>query len=74
MAFHSIRWMGAFVSVFASIAQGASGFPPPSCDCPNCAAIPTVSEWGLVVMTLLALSVGTVLFGRRQRVGVHGRI
>ena len=29
--------------------------------------IPTVSEWGLIVMTLLLLTVGTVVFGRRRR-------
>ena len=29
-------------------------------------AIPTVSEWGLVVLTLLGLAVGTILFGRRR--------
>jgi hypothetical protein len=30
-------------------------------------SIPTVSEWGLVVMTLLVLTVGTVVLGRRRR-------
>lgn len=29
--------------------------------------IPTVSEWGLMVMTVLVLTVGTVVFGRRRR-------
>lgn len=29
-------------------------------------AIPTVSEWGLVIMTLLGLSAGTIIFGRRR--------
>ncbi len=29
--------------------------------------IPTVSEWGLVVMTLLVLTAGTVVIGRRRR-------
>ena len=28
--------------------------------------IPTVSEWGVVVMTLLVLTVGTIVFLRRQ--------
>ena len=28
--------------------------------------IPTVSEWGLIVMTLLGLTVGTILLGRRR--------
>ncbi len=31
------------------------------------AGIPTVSEWGLMVMTLLALTAGTIVFGRRCR-------
>ncbi len=34
--------------------------------CP--AGIPTVSQWGLVVMTLLVLAAGTVVLGRRQPV------
>ncbi|MCH8150396.1 MAG: hypothetical protein IH987_20860 [Planctomycetes bacterium] len=29
-------------------------------------AIPTVSEWGLVVITLLGLATGTILYGRRR--------
>lgn len=28
-------------------------------------SMPSVSEWSLVLMTLLALTVGTILFGRR---------
>ncbi len=37
-------------------------------DCGPCEpAIPTVSEWGLIVMTLLALTAGTIVFGRRRR-------
>jgi hypothetical protein len=35
--------------------------------CESPAAIPTVSEWGLIVMTLLVLTAGTVLLGRRRR-------
>lgn len=31
------------------------------------AEIPTVTEWGLIVLTLLVLTVGTVIFGRRRR-------
>ncbi len=30
------------------------------------AEVPTVSEWGLIVMTLLLLTAGTVIFGRRR--------
>ncbi len=33
----------------------------------ECAAIPTVSEWGLIVTTLLGMTVGTIIFGRRRR-------
>lgn len=34
---------------------------------PDCQdAIPTVSTWGLVVLTLLLLAVAKVFFGRRQ--------
>ncbi len=29
--------------------------------------IPTLSEWGLIAMTLLGLSVGTIVFSRRRR-------
>ena len=37
-------------------------------DCGPCEpAIPTVSEWGLIVMTLLALTAGTIVFARRRR-------
>ncbi len=31
------------------------------------AAVPAMSEWGLIVFTLLLLAVGTVLLGRRRR-------
>jgi hypothetical protein len=35
--------------------------------------VPTVSEWGLVVMTLAALTVGTIALGwRRRRMGAAG--
>ena len=33
---------------------------------PDC-TIPTVSDWGLIVMTLLALTAGTIILGRRRR-------
>ena len=29
--------------------------------------VPAVSEWGLIVMALLALTAGTILFAHRQR-------
>ncbi len=45
------------------------------CDAPPCpplptCAIPTVSEWGLIVMALLALTAGTIVFARRRRPAV----
>ncbi|MHC4696640.1 MAG: IPTL-CTERM sorting domain-containing protein [Planctomycetota bacterium] len=41
---------------------------------PSCkAAIPTLSEWGLVVMTLLLLTAGKLYFGRRRVTGHPGR-
>ncbi len=43
------------------------GSPPPL---PQCTvAIPTVSEWGLIVMTLLLLTGGTLVLGKRTRRG-----
>jgi len=30
-------------------------------------SVPAVSEWGLIVMTLLGLTAGTIVFGRRRR-------
>ncbi len=40
-------------------------------DCGPCLApVPTVSEWGLIVMTLLALTAGTIVFARRRRPAV----
>lgn len=35
-------------------------------------AVPTLSEWGLILMALLLLSAGTVLFGRRSVVAGSG--
>ncbi len=40
------------------------GSPPPPVQCAG--PIPTVSEWGLVVMTLLLLTVGTLVMPRRD--------
>ena len=31
-----------------------------------CTAVPTVSEWGLIVMTLLVLTAGTLVYARRR--------
>ena len=39
-----------------------------TCEEASCEAIPTVSEWGLIVMTLLGCTAGTIIFGRRKRV------
>ena len=44
----------------ASVTE-VTGVEPPS------GAIPTASEWGLIVMTLLLLTAGTILVGRRRR-------
>lgn len=33
-------------------------------------AIPTVSQWGLIVLALLLLTMGTIVFGRRRRPAV----
>ena len=38
-----------------------------------CAEIPTVSEWGLIAMSLLILSAGALMLHRRVRVAAHGR-
>ena len=40
----------------------------PNCSCPPEGAIPTVSAWGSVIMTLLLLVAGKVYFGRRRAV------
>lgn len=37
--------------------------------CEDCEPIPTVSEWALVVMTLMVLVAGTIMYGRRQVAG-----
>ena len=34
---------------------------------PCAAPIPTVSEWSLIIMTVLAFTAGTILFSRRRR-------
>lgn len=40
----------------------------------RCVGVPTVSEWGLVVLTLLGMTIGTIRHARRrvQRVGETG--
>ncbi|NOT01860.1 MAG: DUF4215 domain-containing protein [Phycisphaerales bacterium] len=42
------------------------------CSCPESAVppVPTVTQWGLFVMTLLGMCVGTIEFGRRRKPGV----
>jgi cysteine-rich repeat protein len=50
--------------------QNAAACPPGgSCNsiCQCIAGIPAVSEWGLLVLVLVGLTVGTVLFGRRRQ-------
>ncbi len=43
------------------------GTPGTLTNCSKDAAVPAVSEWGLVVMTLLALTMGTVMLFRQRR-------
>ena len=43
-----------------------------NCTCGPAPDIPTVSEWGLAVLTLLGLTIGTILLGRRRREGATG--
>lgn len=38
--------------------------------CVTLGSVPTVTEWGLIVMTLLLLTAGTIVFGRRRRPAV----
>ena len=45
----------------------ASKFEYAVVECPIPEGIPTVSEWGLIVMTLIGLTAGTVALGRRRR-------
>lgn len=47
----------------------ALGMDPEGADEPVGGAIPTVSEWGLVVMTLLGVTIGTIIFARRRMRG-----
>ena len=49
--------------------DGASDCDDTDCaedDARSSAAIPTVSEWGIVVMSLLTLTVGTLIHTRRS--------
>lgn len=39
----------------------------PNCKCPDGEPIPSVSEWGLIVLGLLLLVGAKVYFGRRRR-------
>ena len=40
------------------------GYPPPLSHCPS--AIPATSEWGLLIVTLVGMVVGTMMFGRAR--------
>lgn len=37
-------------------------------DCPPVVGVPTVSEWGLAILTLIGLVVGTILFSRKRSI------
>lgn len=52
---------GTFTAIAAGGGQGLALYS---------AAIPTVSEWGLIALTLLMLSAGTVVLARTRRVGI----
>jgi hypothetical protein len=53
------------------IGPGSAGYPaeglPGLVEVAGPYPVPTVSEWGLVVLTLLAMTAGTILLSRRQR-------
>ncbi len=44
--------------------------PPPVFPPCTASSIPTVSEWGVIVMSLLGLGAGTLVFGRREQLQV----
>ncbi len=44
--------------------DGPGTFCTPSNECPD-PVVPTVSEWGLIVLVLLVMTVGAVVLGRR---------
>ena len=50
----------------SDLCQAHGGLQSFQCDLGPCAAIPTVSQWGLVMMTLLVLTAGTLLFARAR--------
>ena len=49
------------------VANCPSGICNPDCTC-QAAPVPTVSEWGLLVLTLIGLTAGTVMFNRMKAV------
>ncbi len=56
-----------------ALLSGTSGAEGTTCAEVECVAqIPTVSEWGLIVMTLIGLTAGTILFARRRPKRVTG--
>jgi hypothetical protein len=48
------------------LCQAHDGLESFQCDIGPCPSIPTVSEWGLVGMTLALLTVGTIVLNRRR--------
>lgn len=54
------------IDILAGTSLDADGDDIPD----ECRSIPTVSQWGLVVLLLGGLCMGTIMFGRRRRAGV----
>lgn len=49
----------SLLGLLPSIVTGASGYPPPSCDCQNC--VPAVSTWGVIILCLVLLATAKAL-------------
>ena len=47
--------------ITSQLSEGPEGSRMITCD------VPTVSEWGLVVLTLLGMTAGTIMLARRRR-------
>ena len=58
---------GTFCDEVSALNCDGTWTPGQSCDANSCNPIPTVSEWGLMVMTLLILIAGTIAVGWRRQ-------